>query len=542
MSVIPAQTSVLAPVPVVPPSVLARFGARVLDPQTAVQVPGSPVTPTVYLGGSLLVRGLPADSAGQVIEQLQEVAGRLADPIRLTVSRRDRALSDGLSDERYRGIFDRTWTTRVLIERESTAPAPPPDAWVVLQQLRSASPELAGAVSLDHLLTACSDWNGVGGLWGGVGGLWGGVGGLWGGVGGGLAGGLAVYGSPGVGGRTPVVWGAPDPRDPKARGRAPVVALLDTGIGQHPWFDPAVGGFTESVDYGGQPIGVFSGPDTDPEYVGVIGDPINGMIDREAGHGTFIAGIVRQRCPQAHLLTIPVMPADGAVAEQEVLVALNQLLRLHLDAQAEGSAAAVDVLSLSMGYYHETSDDPGAAAPLAELLQAYADAGVAVVAAAGNEATQAPFFPAALAPRITGVPMVSVGALNPDGRSVALFSNNGTWITTHAPGAGIVSTVPVTLSGGQGRSIAVQRTDPLPRATVDPDDYTSGFAIWSGTSFAAPWIAGEIARQIDVGLAATADQPTVDAAGAQARGTAAVAAVLAERASALAAAQKRGLG
>ena len=34
-------------------------------------------------------------------------------------------------------------------------------------------------------------------------------------------------------------------------------------------------------------------------------------------------------------------------------------------------------------------------------------------------------------------------------------------------------------------------------ATNDlPDDFRSGFAIWSGTSFAAPWIAGDIAAQV----------------------------------------------
>ena len=31
-------------------------------------------------------------------------------------------------------------------------------------------------------------------------------------------------------------------------------------------------------------------------------------------------------------------------------------------------------------------------------------------------------------------PHVSVGALNPDNRTVALFSNIGTWVKTYAPG------------------------------------------------------------------------------------------------------------
>jgi len=525
-----AAVAPIAPVPLVPPGVLARFGARVLDPQTAVQVPGARPNPTVYIGGSLLVRGLPQGSAGRIVERLQKSANLTRDPVRLTISRRDLALTEGLArtDESARR-FDRTWTTRVLLSRSSSAPAPPPDAWEVLQSLRNDNADLAGELSLDHLMTACSDWSGVGGLWGGVGGLWGGVGGLWGGVGQGLA----VYGSPGFGGRTPVVWSAPDPRiGAPPVDRAPVVALLDTGIGEHPWFQTSSGGFSEEVFFGGQPIGVTASTAEDPEYLGVVTDPINGMIDREAGHGTFIAGIVRQRCPQAYLLTVPVMPADGAVAEQEVLTALNQLLRVHLDGQATDAKNrdVIDVLSLSMGFYHETPQDVADDGPLAAVLQAFADAGVAVVAAAGNEATRSKFFPAALAPTMTsGVPMTSVGALNPDGHTIALFSNSGPWITTHAPGAGIVSTVPTTLSGGYGRSIAVDGIDPLPRATVDPDDYRSGFAIWSGTSFAAPWVAGEIAARI----AAADDLGSVDVQSAITRSRAAVTSVLDERATVL---------
>lgn len=92
--------------------------------------------------------------------------------------------------------------------------------------------------------------------------------------------------------------------------------------------------------------------------------------------------------------------------------------------------------------------------------------------------------------------MTSVGAQNPDGATVAMFSNSGTWVSTHAPGTAIVSTVPTTLSGSWGRSMSVDGFAPATRATVDPDDYRSGFAIWSGTSFAAPYVVGEAAARL----------------------------------------------
>jgi hypothetical protein len=59
-----------------------------------------------------------------------------------------------------------------------------------------------------------------------------------------------------------------------------------------------------------------------------------------------------------------------------------------------------------------------------------------------------------------------------------------------------VSTVPTTLSGSLNPTLRVEGFGPGPRAGVDFDDFRSGFAVWSGTSFASPWIVGEMAAEI----------------------------------------------
>jgi subtilisin family serine protease len=109
-------------------------------------------------------------------------------------------------------------------------------------------------------------------------------------------------------------------------------------------------------------------------------------------------------------------------------------------------------------------------------------------------------FPAAFAPWADGkggvpaaqtvVPVVSVGALNPNGTD-ALFSNAGPWVRAYAPGASVMSTLP----GFQGGLEPSARTEAYQRVreTIDPDDYTGTFALWSGTSFAAPLFAGRVA-------------------------------------------------
>ena len=75
-----------------------------------------------------------------------------------------------------------------------------------------------------------------------------------------------------------------------------------------------------------------------------------------------------------------------------------------------------------------------------------------------------------------------------------MFSNAGPWVLCERPGAGVVSTFPVTFNASAEPSY---RTGT--RETIDPDDFSSGFGTWSGTSFAAPVLAGELAQAMVYG-------------------------------------------
>ena len=68
-----------------------------------------------------------------------------------------------------------------------------------------------------------------------------------------------------------------------------------------------------------------------------------------------------------------------------------------------------------------------------------------------------------------------------------MFSNAADWVSGYALGAQVFSTQPVTFDGSLEPTA---RGGQQPRETVDPDDFGSGFATWSGTSFAAPAVAG----------------------------------------------------
>ena len=214
-----------------------------------------------------------------------------------------------------------------------------------------------------------------------------------------------------------------------------------------------------------------------------IGDP-DQYLDFDAGHGTFVAGLVSQVDPYAPISMYRAVDSDNIASEVDVACAMIEAVR-------DGN----QIINLSLGC--QTQDDfPPIALEAALAVIAELDAGkpdeekTIIVAAAGNCGDTRPFWPAAFPGG------VAVAGLNSN-MTPSPWSGHGFWVTFSTVGQGLRSTF---VYGKESPLI-----DPAETEFLAPNP----FAVWSGTSFAAPQIAGAIARLYQapgVSLRAALDQ------------------------------------
>lgn len=198
---------------------------------------------------------------------------------------------------------------------------------------------------------------------------------------------------------------------------------------------------------------VDSGIDLEhPEFAGRIADYrsfVGGPIDDKQGHGTFVAGLIAATTDNAEGIAGIALPAELLVAK---VVRSDGTISPRAEAKAIRWAAdnGARVINLSFGGLRYPSHDQDTYSVIEDRAIAYAiSKGSVVVAAVGNadEAPTSPWhfasYPAAL-PHVLGV-----SALAPDG-SVPSFSNRDkVYNDIAAPGVGIVSTLPRSLTAGR---------------------------------------------------------------------------------------------
>jgi thermitase len=222
------------------------------------------------------------------------------------------------------------------------------------------------------------------------------------------------------------------------------VAVIDTGIDYtHPDLAASYAGGDDFVTPDGDPMDDH-GHGT--HVSGTIAAAMNNLTgDPAAEEG--IVGVA----PHARILAYKVCNATGNCDDFAIERAI---------AQAVIAGAKVINMSLGGPQYSQSMND---------AVQDAWNAGLVIVAGAGNDGTTTQFYPAAY-PNV-----ISVGAFDEDGRR-ASFSNYGSWVDISAPGNVILSSYPMFQCA-------------LANVPGDTGCYT-----WlSGTSMATPHVSGAAA-------------------------------------------------
>lgn len=215
-------------------------------------------------------------------------------------------------------------------------------------------------------------------------------------------------------------------------GKDVIVAVVDTGLDlNHP---------------------VFAGHLTDPatwhDFLGQDSDPTDAPTATNAlyGHGTAVASLILQVAPEARILPVRALNADGEGTVASLVAGIDWAVK-H-------GAQVINVSAVS-----SVDND------LTQAIARAASRGVYVTLAAGNEGDKKVSFPARNSTKKSalGQYAVNAGAVNSDS-TMATWSNHGTALELNAPGVDLATAV----AGGT-------------------------YALVSGTSFATPVLSGTLA-------------------------------------------------
>lgn len=191
----------------------------------------------------------------------------------------------------------------------------------------------------------------------------------------------------------------------------------------------------------------------------------DGTILPYAGHGTFVAGVLRCMAPGAQVHVANIFDIAGSALESHFVRRLNAAFDFGFE-----------VLHLTASCMTRKNVQLIALEAWLELLRPYK--GVVCVAPAGNNHTRRPSWPGAF----PGV--ISVGAIGTGRRSRAYFSDYGGWVNVYTLGQNLIN--------AYASGTYICQIPPF----KGQERTFSGLAQWSGTSFSAPIVTGMIAARM----------------------------------------------
>ncbi|HKV61369.1 MAG TPA: S8 family serine peptidase [Candidatus Acidoferrum sp.] len=246
-----------------------------------------------------------------------------------------------------------------------------------------------------------------------------------------------------------------------------IVAVIDTGVDtSHPVLQPVLlpgydftrnqPGASELLDVPQLQSGANDNDSDDPSpafvqqsSVAVLDQSSVAVLDggpySAFGHGTMTTGLVHLVAPKSKILPLKAFTSNGSGYLSNIVAALYYAVQHQ-----------ANVVNMSF-------DVSASSAALNQAVSYATQKGVVLVAAAGNENTSAPVYPAALNGNVMGI----ASTTNWDARSsFSNYGNTDVWIA--APGEYVITTFP----GGT-------------------------YASASGTSFSSPMVAGTVALMLN---------------------------------------------
>jgi len=267
-------------------------------------------------------------------------------------------------------------------------------------------------------------------------------------------------------------------------GRGVGIAVIDSGI-------------TPSQDIAAERIVYFK------DFTREAGDPLASQPSDEYGHGTHVSAIAAGTgadgrhvgmAPAAHLLGFKVLDADGQGYISDVIAAFDEAIDLK-----DAYAIRVINLSVASGVFESYNRDP-----LTQAAKRATDAGIVVVAAAGNlgqnDEGQVQFGGITSPGNAPWV--LTVGATTHQGTArrsddaIAEFSSRGpTWIDFAAKPDLVAPGVGIEASAAPDSTLAALFGSYL--VGTPSESGAKPYLSLSGTSMAAPVVAGTVALLLE---------------------------------------------